>query len=176
MEHYLAEMDHPAGHAAEPRAGDRVPRILAALGPRMLELSRDEADGAHPYFVPVEHTSFARQVLGPAPLLIPEMAVVLNEDRPAALAAARAYAARYLQLPNYVSNVRRFGYGTEDTDGSGSERLIDALIPHGPSNIAERTRQHLQAGADHVLLQPLGADGGFALSDLAPLAEALAGL
>ena len=176
MEHYLAEMDHPAGHAAEPRAGDRAPRILAALGPRMLELSRDEADGAHPYFVPVEHTSFARQVLGPAPLLIPEMAVVLNEDRPAALAAARAYVARYLQLPNYVSNLRRFGYGTADTDGSGSERLIDALIPHGPSNIAERTRQHLQAGADHVLLQPLGADGGFAFADLAPLAEALTGL
>ena len=176
MEHYLAEMDHPAGHAAEPPAGDRPPRILAALGPRMLELSRDEADGAHPYFVPVEHTSFARQVLGPAPLLIPEMAVVLNEDRPAALAAARAYVARYLQLPNYVSNLRRFGYGTADTDGSGSERLIDALIPHGPSNIAERTRQHLQAGADHVLLQPLGADGGFAFADLAPLAEALTGI
>jgi probable F420-dependent oxidoreductase len=176
MEHYLAEMDHPAGHAAEPPAGERAPRILAALGPRMLELSRDEADGAHPYFAPVEHTSFARQVLGLAPLLIPEMAVVLNEDRAAALAAARAYVARYLQLPNYVSNLRRFGYGTEDTDGSGSERLIDALIPHGPSNISERTRQHLQAGADHVLLQPLGADGGFAYSDLAPLAEALAGL
>lgn|SRR5271166_164659 len=176
MEHYLAEMDHPAGHPAEPPAGGRAPRILAALGPRMLELSRDEADGAHPYFVPVEHTSFARQVLGPEPLLIPEMAVVLNQDRSEALAAARAYTARYLQLPNYVSNLRRFGYGTEDTDGAGSERLIDAIIPHGPAIIAERARQHLQAGADHVLLQPLGADGGFALSGLAPLAEALAGL
>jgi len=175
MAHYLAEMDHPAGHSAEPPAGDRAPRILAALGPRMLELSRDEADGAHPYFVPVEHTSFARQVLGPAPLLIPEMAVVLNEDRSEALAAARAYAARYLQLPNYVQNLRRFGFGTQDTDGPGSERLIDALIPHGPSNIAERTRQHLQAGADHVLLQPLDADGGFAFSDLAALAEAVTG-
>ena len=176
MARYLAEMDHPAGHSAEPRAGERAPRILAALGPRMLELSRDEADGAHPYFVPVEHTSFARQVLGPEPLLIPEMAVVLNQDRSEALAAARAYTARYLQLPNYVSNLRRFGYGTEDTEGAGSERLIDAIIPHGPSVIAERTRQHLRAGADHVLLQPLGADGGFAFSGLAPLAEALAGL
>ncbi|MGA2829651.1 MAG: TIGR03620 family F420-dependent LLM class oxidoreductase [Streptosporangiaceae bacterium] len=176
MAEYLAEMDHPAGHSAEPPAGEPAPRILAALGPRMLELSRDEADGAHPYFVPVEHTSFARQVLGPAPLLIPEMAVVLETDRAAALAAARAYAARYLQMPNYVSNLRRFGFGTEDTDGPGSERLIDALIPHGPSIISERTRQHLRAGADHVLLQPLGADGGFAFSDLAPLAEALSGL
>ena len=176
MAHYLAEMDHPAGHAAELPGAERAPRILAALGPRMLELSRDEADGAHPYFVPVEHTSFARQVLGPAPLLIPEMAVVLESDRSAALAAARGYTSRYLQLPNYVSNLRRFGYGTEDTDGSGSERLIDAIIPHGPAVIAERTRQHLQAGADHVLLQPLGADGGFAFPDLAPLAGALAGV
>jgi probable F420-dependent oxidoreductase len=175
MAHYLAEMDHPAGHSAEPPAGERAPRILAALGPRMLELSRDGADGAHPYFVPVEHTSFARQVLGPGPLLIPEMAVVLETDRIAALSAARAYASRYLQLPNYVGNLRRFGYGTADTDGSGSERLIDALIPHGPELIAERTRQHRQAGADHVLLQPLGADGGFAFSGLAPLAEAVAG-
>jgi probable F420-dependent oxidoreductase len=180
MARYLAEMDHPAGHPAGPptelATGQRAPRVLAALGPRMLELSRDEADGAHPYLVPVEHTSFARQVLGPAPLLIPEMAVVLEPDRPAALSAARAYVSRYLRLPNYVSNLRRFGYGTEDTDGSGSERLIDALIPHGPSVIAARTRQHLDAGADHVLLQPLGPDGGFSFADLAPLAEALAGL
>ncbi len=176
MVHYLNEMDHPAGHSAEPPAGERVPRVLAALGPRMLELSRDEADGAHPYFVPVEHTSFARQVLGPEPLLIPEMAVVLETDRAAALAAARAYASRYLQLPNYVNNLRRFGYGTEDTDGPGSERLIDALIPHGPSVIAARVRQHLDAGADHVLLQPLGPDGGFSYPDLAPLAEAVSSL
>ena len=173
MVHYLNEMDHPAGHSAEPPVGERAPRVLAALGPRMLELSRDEADGAHPYFVPVEHTSFARQVLGPEPLLVPEMAVVLETDRAAALAAARAYASRYLQLPNYVNNLRRFGYGTEDTDGPGSERLIDALIPHGPSVIAARVRQHLDAGADHVLLQPLGADGGFSYPDLAPLAEAV---
>ena len=176
MARYLAEMDHPAGHPAEPPTGRRAPRVLAALGPRMLELSRDEADGAHPYFVPVEHTSFARQVLGPEPLLIPEMAVVLESGRSAALSAARAYVSRYLQMPNYVSNLRRFGYGTEDTAGAGSERLIDALIPRGPSVIAARTRQHLDAGADHVLLQPLGADGGFSFADLAPLAEALAGL
>ncbi len=75
-----------------------------------------------------------------------------------------------------MSSLRRFGYGTEDTDGAGSERLIDAIIPHGPSVIAERARQHLRAGADHVLLQPLGADGGFAFPGLAPLAGALAGL
>ena len=152
-------------------------RVLAALGPRMLELSRDEADGAHPYFVPVEHTSFARQVLGPGPLLIPEMAVVLETDRAAALAAARAYASHYLQLPNYVNNLRRFGYGTEDTDRPGSERLIDALIPHGPSVIAARVRQHLDAGADHVLLgQPIGTDFAVGVDHLEQLAPALAEL
>jgi probable F420-dependent oxidoreductase len=175
MERYLDEMDHPAGHTTH-TPGDRAVRILAALGPRMLELSRDEADGAHPYFSPVDHTAFARQVLGPDKLLIPEQAVVLTSDRSTALAGARSYAQRYLQLPNYVSNLRRFGFGDPDTEGSGSDRLIDAIIPHGPAVIAERVRQHLQAGADHVLLQPIGPDGKFAPDDLAPLAEAVSGL
>jgi probable F420-dependent oxidoreductase len=175
MERYLDEMDHPAGHTAD-TPGDRAVRILAALGPRMLELSRDAADGAHPYFSPVDHTAFARQVLGPDKLLIPEQAVVLTDDRSTALAGARGYAQRYLQMPNYVSNLRRFGFGDPDTEGSGSDRLIDAIIPHGAAVIAERVRQHLQAGADHVLVQPLGPDGKFAPGDLAPLAEALAGL
>jgi probable F420-dependent oxidoreductase len=179
MERYLDEMDHPAGHPeAGPgdAPGDRAVRVLAALGPRMLELSRDEADGAHPYFSPVEHTAFARQVLGPDKLLIPEQAVVLTEDRSAALAAGRAYAQRYLQMPNYVSNLRRFGLGDPDTQGTGSDRLLDAIIPHGPAVIAERVRQQLAAGADTVLLQPLGPDGKFAFGDLAPLAEALGDL
>jgi probable F420-dependent oxidoreductase len=175
MERYLDEMDHPAGRE-DTAPGERAVRILAALGPRMLELSRDEADGAHPYFSPVDHTAFARQVLGPDKLLIPEQAVVLTDDRSTALAGARAYAQRYLQLPNYVSNLRRFGFGDPDTEGTGSDRLIDAIIPHGASVIAERVRQHLQAGADHVLLQPIGPDGKFAPDDLAPLAEAVASL
>jgi probable F420-dependent oxidoreductase len=172
MERYLDEMDHPAGHTAG-APGDRPVRVLAALGPRMLELSRDEADGAHPYFSPVDHTAFARQVLGPDKLLIPEQAVVLHDSADAAGAAARAYAERYLQMPNYVSNLRRFGFGDPDTEGTGSDRLIDAIIPHGPAVIAERVRQQLAAGADTVLLQPLGPDGRFAFADLGPLAEAL---
>jgi probable F420-dependent oxidoreductase len=171
MERYLDEMDHPAGQATEVPS-QRAIRILAALGPRMLELSRDQADGAHPYFSPVEHTAFARQVLGPDKLLIPEQAVVLGDDT----SGARTYAHRYLQLPNYVANLRRFGFGESDTSGPGSDRLIDAIIPHGPAVIAERVRQHLAAGADHVLLQPLGPDGKFAFGDLGPLAEALSGV
>jgi probable F420-dependent oxidoreductase len=175
MEEYLDELDHPAGHGEHGSDGG-APRVLAALGPRMLRLSRDRADGAHPYLTPVEHTSFSRQVLGPEPLLIPEQAVVLETGRSAALAAARAYAARYLELPNYVSNLRRFGFGESDTAAPGSDRLIDAIIPHGPARVAERVRQHLAAGADHVVIQPLGPDGKFAASDLGPLAEALAGV
>jgi probable F420-dependent oxidoreductase len=171
MERYLDEMDHPAGQAGD-APGERAIRVLAALGPRMLELSRDEADGAHPYFSPVDHTAFARQVLGPGKLLIPEQAVVLGDD----VSGARAYAQRYLRLPNYVANLRRFGFGDPDTSGAGSDRLIDAIIPHGPAVIADRVRQHLAAGADTVLLQPLGPDGKFAPNDLGPLAEALAGV
>ena len=175
MERYLDEMDHPAGQATDDPGGRPV-RVLAALGPRMLELSRDQADGAHPYFSPVEHTSFARQVLGPDKLLVPEQAVVLNDTAEAAHAAGRAYAERYLQMPNYTSNLRRFGFGDPDTGGTGSDRLIDAIIPHGPAEIAERVRQQLAAGADTVLLQPLGPDGRFAFGDVGPLAEALADL
>jgi probable F420-dependent oxidoreductase len=174
MERYLDEMDHPAGSGDEP--GQRAVRVLAALGPRMLELSRDEADGAHPYFSPVDHTSFARQVLGPDKLLVPEQAVVLGEDDETARAAARAYAQRYLELPNYTGNLRRFGFGDPDLAGGGSDRLIDAIIPHGPAVIAERVRQQLAAGADSVLLQPIGPDGRFALGDLGALAETVAGL
>jgi probable F420-dependent oxidoreductase len=175
MERYLDEMDHPAGQATDDPGGRPV-RVLAALGPRMLELSRDQADGAHPYFSPVEHTSFARQVLGPDKLLVPEQAVVLNDTAEAARAAGRAYAERYLQMPNYTSNLRRFGFGDPDTGGTGSDRLIDAIIPHGPAVIAERVRQQLAAGADTVLLQPIGPDGRFASGDLGPLAEALSDL
>ena len=175
MERYLDEMDHPAGQATDDPGGRPV-RVLAALGPRMLELSRDQADGAHPYFSPVEHTSFARQVLGPDKLLVPEQAVVLNDTAEAAHAAGRAYAERYLQMPNYTSNLRRFGFGDPDTGGTGSDRLIDAIIPHGPAVIAERVRQQLAAGADTVLLQPIGPDGRFASGDLGPLAEALSDL
>src|SRR6201995_3892672 len=155
MERYLDEMDHPAGQATDDPGGRPV-RVLAALGPPMPELSRDQADGPHPYFSPVEHTSFARQVLGPDKLLVPEQAVVLTEDADAALEGARAYAQRYLQMPNYTSNLRRFGFGDPDTGGTGSDRLIDAIIPHGPAVIAERVRHQLVAGGGPGLLQPVG--------------------
>jgi len=155
--------------------GTAAPVVLAALGPKMLELSRDRTAGAHPYFSPPAHTEFARSVLGTAPLLVPELAVALAPGAEGT-AAARAYATYYLRMPNYTSNLCRFGFGDEDVAGDGSDRLISAVIPNGPVAVRERLREHLDAGADHVLLQPVGADGKFAAGDIAELASLTAGL
>jgi probable F420-dependent oxidoreductase len=152
-----------------------VPLILAALGPRMLELSRDRTAGAHPYFSPPEHTAFARQALGPAPLLIPEIAVSLTPGDGGA-AQARDYAKFYLRLPNYTNNLRRFGYTDADITGGGSDRLLSDVVPHGPEASLARITAHLDAGADHVVVQPLGEGGRFAGDDLKALAELTAGL
>ncbi|HEY0937432.1 MAG TPA: TIGR03620 family F420-dependent LLM class oxidoreductase [Trebonia sp.] len=151
-----------------PDAG--VPVVLAALGPKMLELSRDRTAGAHPYFTPPEHTAFARQILGPAPLLIPEIAVALAQGD-AGAAHARDYAHNYLQLPNYTGNLRRFGYTDADIADGGSDRLLADVVPHGPADAQARIAAHLTAGADHVVIQTLGQGGRFAAGDLAVLAE-----
>jgi probable F420-dependent oxidoreductase len=128
--------------------------------------------------VPVEHTARARSILGPAPLLAPEVAVVLETEPAAARALARQYASVYLGLPNYTQNLRTFGFGDGDIDGGGSDRLIDAVIPWGnATTIATRIREHHGAGADHVCLQvisPLGRDG-FPLAEYRELAGVLFG-
>ena len=143
-------------------------RMLAALGPRMLELAAARSAGAHPYFVPVEHTGRARQRLGTGPTLAPEVAVVLDTDPAAARALARSYAAIYLPLPNYANNLRTLGYGDHDIDAGGSDRLIDAVIPWGDAGaVAARIRQHLEAGADHVCVQVVADYGAFPLAPIA---------
>ena len=152
-----------------------VPVILAALGPKMLELSRDRTAGAHPYFTPPEHTAFARQALGPAPLLVPEIAVALAPGDSGA-AQARDYARFYLQLPNYTGNLRRFGYTDADIEGGGSDRLMSDVVPHGPEESLARITAHLDAGADHVVVQLVGEGGRFAAGDLKALAELTRGL
>jgi probable F420-dependent oxidoreductase len=140
-----------------------VPRermVAAALGPKMLDLSFERTLGAHPYFVPVEHTSFARDRLGPQALLAPELAVVLDEDPERARATARKYAHGYLGLTNYTGNLRRLGWSDEDLANGGSEKLIDAVVPQGSvAKLARDVQAHLDAGADHVCVQPLGVDG-----------------
>jgi probable F420-dependent oxidoreductase len=149
-------------------------RILAALGPRMLELAAARAVGAHPYFVTVEHTARAREILGSGPLLAPEVAVVLESDRTAALARAREYAAIYLPLPNYANNLHRFGYVDADFEAGGSDRLIEAVIPWGDAErIARRVHEHLDAGADHVCVQVVAGYEGFPLAQYRELAPAL---
>jgi probable F420-dependent oxidoreductase len=129
-------------------------RVLAALGPRMLRLAATRALGAHPYFVPVEHTARAREILGSGPLLAPEVAVVLEADRTVARAAARRYTEGYLQLANYVNNLRSLGYDDDDLAGAGSDRLVDDVVAWGDIDaIAARVRAHHEAGADHVCIQ-----------------------
>ncbi len=173
MSQFLDEIGRPANY---PGDGGLPPVVLAALGPRMLTLSAEVTAGAHPYFTPPEHTAFARSVLGASPLLVPEQALSLAASPAQGLAAGRAYAERYLRMPNYTRNLKRFGFGPYDLTGAGSDRLISAIIPSGPSVAAGRVREHLDAGADHVVLQPLEPSGAFAVSQLDDLASAVSEL
>ncbi len=157
---------------ATPVPSDR--RVLAALGPRMLELAAARSAGAHPYFVPVEHTARARAILGPGPLLAPEVAVVLETDPARARELARRYASIYLDLPNYTQNLRTFGFDDDDIDGGGSDRLIDAVIPWGDTDaVTAAVRAHHDAGADHVCIQVVADREVFPLGEYRVLADAL---
>ena len=135
-------------------------RCLAALGPKMLDLAGERTAGTHTYFVPVEHTRVARERLGSGKLVAPELACVIDTDPVRAKAVARDYAQLYLGLRNYTQALLRFGFTERDIADGGSDRLIDAVIPQGSAEqIAEVARAHLDAGADHVCLQPLGEEG-----------------
>lgn len=148
------------GLDAAPAPAPRNRRCLAALGPKMLALSAERSLGAHTYFVPVEHTRSARERLGSAATLAPELACVLDDDVVSARAKARAYAALYLGLRNYTNNLRAHGFSDEDIADGGSDQLIDAIIPHGGGDdVAAAARQHLSVGANHVCLQAVGTAG-----------------
>jgi probable F420-dependent oxidoreductase len=135
-------------------------RCLAALGPKMLELSAQRSLGAHTYFVSVQHTRTARERLGPDRLLAPELACVLDDDSERARSKARAYAELYLGLGNYTRNLLDHGFNEEDFAAGGSDRLLDAIVPQaGVQQIAALARQHLEAGASHVCLQTVGVQG-----------------
>ena len=148
------------GIDAAPTAIPPDRRCLAALGPKMLDLCRERSRGTLTYFVPPEHTAAARARLGQRPLLATELACVLDTDADAARASARRYAERYLGLRNYTRNLLRYGFTEQDIADGGSDRLIDVIVPHGTAEeIAAAARAHLDAGADHVCLQPLGVRG-----------------
>jgi probable F420-dependent oxidoreductase len=167
-----------AASYAGPEPSEPVPLVLAALGPKMLELAAARADGAHPYFVPVEHTPIARAALGPEPCLAVEQTAVLSTDPVDARRIGRAFAKHYLALPNYANNLRRLGWSDEDIANDGSDRLIDAVIAWGGVDaIVARVRAHLEAGADHVCVQ-LRAESSAdpAIEGYRELAAALAGV
>jgi probable F420-dependent oxidoreductase len=158
MSRYLDAMDASVFMAAEPTVPPR--RVLAALQPKMLRLAAERADGAHPYFVPPEHTAVARAELGDGPLLAVEQAVVFETDPGQARDVARTHTAIYTGLPNYANNLKRFGFVEEDFAGAGSDRLVDAIVAWGTmDDVVARINAHHDAGADHVCIQVIAADG-----------------
>ena len=171
---YLEAMDQAFWDG--PRPDPPVPRVLAALGPKMLDLARRHSRGAIPYLVPVAHTSFARERLGPDPVLAVHQAVVLGESQQRARELAHEHLGRYLRAANYRNNFLRFGFTESDVAGEGSERLIDALFAMGEADeVAARVREHLDAGADHVCVNPLGrALNEVPVARLSELADRLA--
>jgi probable F420-dependent oxidoreductase len=157
MRAYLDGMDRAPYRAVPPPA--RPIRVLAALGPKMLRLAAERADGAHSYFVPPEHTRRAREILGRDRLLAVEQAVVIETDSVKAREIARRHTSTYLKLPNYVNNLRRLGFNDEDLAESGNDRLVDAIVAWGDmTSVIDRVRAHQSAGADHVCIQVLPAD------------------
>jgi probable F420-dependent oxidoreductase len=175
MREYLDAMDAAPWFAAG--GADPAPRVLAALGPKMLELARDRTAGAHPYLVTPEHTAQARQLLGDGPLLAVEQAVVPSRDPDVVRARAHWHLEIYTGLANYRASWKRQGFGDDDLVRGGSDWLKAAMVVAGEQAIARRVREHLDAGADHVCLQVLGEDP-FAVprddwAQLAPLAADL---
>ena len=158
MRAYLEGMAAAPYKSVAPRSPPQT--VLAALGPKMLELAGERADGAHPYNVPPEHTREAREILGTNKLLCVEQAAILETDGSQARALARQFLEIYMGLPNYVNNWRRLGFSDPDFAGGGSDRLIDAVVAWGDEKaIRKRIDEHWQAGADHVCVQAIGAGG-----------------
>jgi probable F420-dependent oxidoreductase len=155
MRSYLQAMGKSRYQSVPPAAPPKT--VLAALGPKMLELSSELADGAHPYNVTPEHTRQARALLGASKLLCVEQGAILETNPAQARATARRFLSIYMGLPNYVNNWRRMGFGDDDFAGGGSDRLVDAVIVWGDEKaIRARIDEHWQAGADHVCVQAIG--------------------
>lgn len=174
MTAYLATMDQALFNAVAP--SDDPGRVLAALGPKMLQLSATHANGAHPYLTTPEHTRQAREIIGSAALLAPEQMVVLETDPQKARAIGRATVGFYLRAPGYLANLRRLGFTDDDwaDPKAASDRLVDAVVAWGDlDTVVARVREHLDAGADHVCVQVLRPDRDLPLTEWRQLAAAL---
>jgi probable F420-dependent oxidoreductase len=173
MRDYLDAMDLPTWPAAPDSA---YPRIVAANGPRMLALAAEKADGAMPAGLPAEFTAQARRALGPDKLLVVGLSVVLDPDPDRAKAAAREDVTNRLGAPAFAAKLAGLGYSDRDIENV-SDGLLNALVAHGdPAAIAAKVDEHLDAGADHVvLLLPMGGDFATGVRQLERLARALAG-
>jgi probable F420-dependent oxidoreductase len=171
MREYLERMGKSMFKGVEPAEPPSV--VLAALGPKMLALSAELADGAHPYFAPVEHTAIAREAVGPDKMVATEQMVVLETDPAKAREIARKHMAVYLGLPNYANNLLRFGF-TEADVADASDPLVDAIVAWGSTDtIVERVRAQHDAGASHVCVQVLQDDTSIPMEAWRELASAL---
>jgi probable F420-dependent oxidoreductase len=159
MNAYLDELDALATSTPAPQAPIR--RILAAYGPKILELAGDRAAGAHTYKVNVEHTRQAREILGPHAFLGVEHAVLFESDPDKARAIAREHLYVYLNTGYNVAKFRRLGYSEEEISNGGSDRLVDDLVYWGDlDTIVPKLHAHIDAGADHVGVQVIGIKPG----------------
>lgn len=157
MREYLERMDRSMYKGPQP--AEPPSRVIAALGPKMLRLSAEMADGCHPYFVPVEHTAIAREAVGPDKLVAVEQMVVFETDPSTARDIARKHMKIYLGLPNYANNLVRLGYSQEEIDAA-SDRVVDAIVAWGTlDDVLARVKAHQDAGASHVCIQVLQDDG-----------------
>ncbi len=173
MKKYLENMAIAPYVAVPPTEAPKT--VIAALGPRMLELARDKCQGAHPYFTSPAHTKMASQILGPDAMLCVEQKVVLETDANVARTAARTNAQTYMALPNYRNNWLRMGLNESDIDNGGSDKFIDTTFAWGSvEKIRERIAEHFEAGASHVCIQPVkpvGATGELDWNALEKLAD-----
>ena len=175
MRAYLEAM--AAFQYAGPMPAEKPLTVIAALGPKMLELARDHADGAHPFSTTPEHTARARRILGPGKLLLVEQKVMLEGDAEAARAVGRGLATGLASMPNYRGSLERMGFTEADYMGAGSDRVADALLAWGDeAAIRQRIEEHWQAGADQVAVQIMPKLGGLLTPDDEKLLELLSPL
>jgi probable F420-dependent oxidoreductase len=173
---YHRPLQNMAQYLAQLTAVPRDRRILAALGPKMLDLAQQESLGTHPYLVTPPMTAVIRKMLAPGSLVAVEQGVVLETDAERARAVAREHLSSYLRLPNYVNNWLRSGYEPRDAAGGGSDRLVDDLIAWGDAAaVADRIAAHYAAGADHVCVQVLGGAGPVPLPQWRAIAREVLG-